>query len=102
MDLESNIWKTIDGGDNTLYDASVPLKRLLLTNVPDELETVFTELWDNLHHQGDIGLASYLSVPQLVKICINKKSLDWNFVGLCLLIENCRQAEHNPELPPEF
>lgn len=57
---------------------------------------------DNLHHQGDIGLASYLSVPQLVTICIDKKSFDWNFVGLCVVIEHCRQTEHNPKLPTEY
>src|SRR4030095_1965860 len=55
-----------------------------------------------LHHQGDVGLASYFALPQLVEICINKNSLDWNFVGLCVLIEHCRQTDGNPELPNEF
>ena len=42
------------------------------------------------------------AIPQLVSICINKKSLDWNFIGLCVLIENCRLEGHNPELPNEY
>jgi hypothetical protein len=48
-----------------------------------------------------VGTASYLAVPELIFICINKKSLDWNFIGLCALIENCRLEGHNPELPTE-
>ena len=66
------------------------------------MEEIFKELWDNLHHKGHVGLASYLAVPQLVSICITKKSLDHNFIGLCVLIENRRLEEHNPELPIEY
>ena len=102
MDLESKIWPTLEGGYRIPYDASRPLRRLRDTSEKDEVESIFVELWDNLHHQGDVGLASYLAVPQLVCICMGKKSLDSNYIGLCVLIENCRIEDHNPELPVEF
>lgn len=102
MDLDNKIWQTLDGGYKIPFDASVPLKKLQSTNDQKIIADIFADLWDNLHHQGDIGLASYLALPQLVTICIDKKSLDWNFVGLSVLIEHCRQTKHNPKLPDEF
>lgn len=102
MDLDNIIWRKLQGGYKMVYDASRPLKKLKTADRKDEMNAIFDELWENLHHQGDVGTASYLAVPHLVKICIEKKSLDWNFIGLCVLIENSRLQEHNPELPDEF
>jgi hypothetical protein len=102
MELDDRIWATLEGGYKIPYNASRPLKRLRDATRQDEFAPIFAELWDNLHHQGDVGIASYLAIPPLVLICINKKSLDWNFIGLCVLIENCRLEAHNPELPDEY
>ena len=98
-DLQNNIWKTLNGGYKIPFDASIPLTQLQSTNDSKEISDIFAELWDNLHHQGDIGEVSYYSVPVLVNICIDKKSIDWNYVGLCVLIENRRLDRHNPPLP---
>jgi hypothetical protein len=102
MELDDRIWATLEGGYKIPYNASRPLKRLRDATRQDEFAVIFADLWDNLHHQGDVGIASYLAIPQLVSICINKKSLDWNFIGLCVLIENCRLKPDNPELPDEY
>lgn len=102
MDLDNIIWRKLQGGYKMVYDASRPLKKLKAANRQNEMNAIFDELWENLHHQGDVGTASYLAVSHLVEICIEKKSLDWNFIGLCVLIENNRLQEHNPELPDEF
>lgn len=102
MDLDNKIWSTFNGGYKIPFDASIPLKKLRSTSDLKVIADIFADLWGNLHLQGDVGLASYLAVPQLVTICIDKKSFDWNFVGLCVVIEHCRQAEHNPKLPTEY
>lgn len=102
MDLDDRIWTTLEGGYRIPYNASRPLRRLRDATRHDEVENIFTELWDNLHHQGNVGLASYMAVPQLVSICIDKSSLDWNYIGLCVLIENSRLAGNNPDLPHEY
>jgi len=102
MDLDDKIWTTLQGGNKFPYNASRPLKRLRDSTKQDDSETIFTELWDNLHHQGDVGMASYLAIPQLIAICMNKNSLDRNYIGLCVKIENCRLEGHNPELPGEY
>lgn len=94
------MWATLKGAYKIPYDASVQLKKL--KNNPQELNEVFPDLWENLHHQGNVGLASYYAIPQLINICIDKNSLNWNFIGLCVVIENCRHSKHNPTLPKEL
>lgn len=100
--LEDRIWLTAHGGYRIPYNASLPLRKLRDASRPDEFGHILTELWDNLHHQGDVGLASYLAIPHIVSIGIERRSLDWKFIGLCTLIENCRIDERNPEIPPEY
>ena len=102
MTLDHEIWKTLMAAYKTPYDASIPLKQLRSSTNIEVIDSIFTELWDELHHQGDVGLASYLSVPQLIFIYIEKKSLDYNFIGLCVCIELCRIEDRNPKLPEEY
>jgi hypothetical protein len=102
MNLQSDIWKDLEGGYKVPYDASVPLRKLHSSNDEAEIKKIFAELWDELHHQGDVGTASYYSVPVLVEICIEKKSIDWNYIGICLNIEHCRLKGDNPSLPKEL
>ena len=60
------------------------------------------ELYEELHHQGDVGVASYLSVPHLIRIGIEKSISNWRILGLIALIEIERHSVHNPELPKEY
>jgi hypothetical protein len=102
MNLNDEIWQEIEGGYKTPYDVSIPLKKLEETSDPEVIKTIWKELWDELHHQGDVGLASYLAVPQLVRIGKQKKLFDWNLLGLCSIIEQERHSDNNEPLPPEF
>lgn len=34
--------------------------------------------------------------------CIDKQSFNWNYIGLCVLIEHFRYSEKNPVLPKEI
>ncbi|HEY5750957.1 MAG TPA: hypothetical protein VIU12_33065 [Chryseolinea sp.] len=102
MNLDDSIWQEIEGGYRVDYDVSVPLKRLEATNDKTEIESIFKELWNELHHQGDVGLASYLALPQLARIARQKNSFDWNVLGLCATIEQQRHWGKNPKLPGQY
>jgi hypothetical protein len=103
IQLTDTIWQRMEGGyHRILYDASIPLRQLEKTNDLDTIDKLLDELWDELHHQGNVGLASYLSLPQLVQIARIKGIFTWRLLGLCSIIERQRHEEMNPELPVEF
>ncbi len=102
MTLDESIWQRLEGGYREIYDVSVPLKRLEKACDPAEIGEVWTELWNGLHHQGDVGPASYLALPQIVRIAKLKGIFDLNLLALCSTIEQQRVLGHNPALPIEF
>jgi hypothetical protein len=102
MKLTDNIWSKLEGGYKVPYDVSVPLRELEKTTDSETIQKIWKTLWDELHHQGDVGLASYLAVPQLVAIGKSKGLFDWNLLGLCNVIEQQRHLGSNPSLPSEF
>jgi hypothetical protein len=93
MSLDDPRWSDLKGGYKVPYDASVPLRRL------EAGEDVWDELWQELHHQGDVGEASYVSLPHLVRIASSLPHRDWNFYGLISTIEVERHRKSNPPLP---
>src|SRR5262245_42780053 len=93
LSLTDQRWRTLNGGYGTTYDASVALRRL------EEGHDAWDELWNELHHQGDVGEASYASVPHLVRICQAEPRRDWNLYALVGLIEIERHRKSNPPLP---
>lgn len=102
MELTDKIWQELEGGYRVPYDVSVPLRRLEQANDSDTINKIWEELWNELHHQGDVGLASYLAVPQLARIGKLKGLFDWNLLGICSVIEQQRHLGDNPTLPIEF
>ena len=60
---------------------------------------VWDELWEELHHQGDVGVGSYAAIPQLVRIASEAPDRDWNFYGLVATIEVERHRKDNPTIP---
>jgi len=102
VELSNKIWQELKGAYRILYDASVPLSKLEHSNDSDLIKKIWNELWDELHHQGDVGIASYLAVPQLIRIGIKKDIFDWNLLALCSVIEQQRHSNNNPNLPLEF
>lgn len=93
LPLSDPIWKSLRGAYKGLYDASVPLVRL------EHGDDVWEELWNELHHQGDVGEASYASVPHLVRICGARPTRDGNVYALVSTIEVERHRKSNPPLP---
>lgn len=93
LSLEDKKWQELHGGYRTPYDVSVALR-----SMQDGVD-VWDELWEELHHQGDVDIASYAAVPQLVRIACNRTGRDWNFYGLISIIEVARHRKGNPAVP---
>jgi hypothetical protein len=89
-------WGKLKGGYKVLYDPTPALKKL--ERGMDNAST-WDELWQELHHQGDVGEASYAAVPHLVRIHQATRSLDWNLYALASTIEVERHRKTNPPLP---
>jgi len=89
-------WRELKGGYKVLYDPTPALKKL--ERGMDNAST-WDELWQELHHQGDVGEASYAAVPHLVRIHQATHSLDWNLYALASTIEIDRHRKTNPPLP---
>lgn len=90
-------WKTFDGGYRLKYDASIPLSKL--ESEADGLDSVWSELWENLHHQGDVGVASYAAIPHIARITRSRELLNFNPFALAVTIELARGQGENPKSP---
>lgn len=93
LSLDDAMWRELHGGYGIPYDVSIALR-----SMRDGVD-VWDELWNELHHQGDVGVASYAAVPQIVRIAATASSRDWNFYGLLATIEVERHRKSNPALP---
>jgi len=101
IQLDDPRWKELDGGYRMPYDASVALKQLETAKTADQIDAVFSELCNELHHQGDVGLASYFSIPHIIRIAIEKSIYNYNVFGLIVTIE-IERHKNNPDLPKDF
>jgi hypothetical protein len=96
LSYDDSKWKHMAGGYREWYDPTPALRKLESNNDVDE---IWQELWNGLHHQGSVGEASYAAVPHLVRIHKNIKDLGWNVYGLVSTIEIERHRKNNPPLP---
>ena len=88
-------WGGLEGGYRMPIDVR-PLLRKLETG--DEA-AAWDGLWEELHHQGDVGPASYAAIPHIVRICRDRGLVDWNAFAMVGVIELARTEPGNPELP---
>jgi hypothetical protein len=93
LPLDDPCWRKLQGGYRTPYDPSDALRRL------EAGENNWDELWQELHHQGDVGEASYAALPHMVRIAKLLPHRDWNFYGLVSTIEVERHRRSNPGIP---
>ena len=96
MLLTDSRWSTLAGGYRQPYDPRPALSKLV-ANV--YTASAWEELWNNLHHQGDVGEASYACVTALVDLYSSENVPDWNLFALSAVIEVERHRERNPPLP---
>jgi hypothetical protein len=96
LSLDDKRWSDLKGGYRTQFDP-----RPLLSALENDKDTkeVWHELWEELHHQGDVGEASYASVPHLVRIYRLRGVVDWNTYAIVAIIELARGEGKNPPVP---
>ena len=79
---------SLESGYRKPYNPLPVLERLV-----SDRRNAMDELWENLYHQGDVGSASYASVPKLVE------AGELSLVGA---IEVARHDQSNPPISPEL
>ena len=99
MDLDDERWTLFSGGYRVPYD---PRKALRTLELDEDVEAAWEELATELYHQGDVGEASYATVPHLVRIHEQRGVADWNTYALVAMIEEARQIGDNPALSADL
>src|SRR5689334_23523883 len=99
MDFDNPNWSQLLGGHRLPYDSKRALQAL---DQGGDRDAAWDELWNELHHQGDVGEASYATVPYLVRIHAARGIADWNTYALVAVIEEVRHETDNPPIPPEM
>ena len=96
ISLEDARWLSMTGGYRMPLDPRPLLRRL---QTEHDTATVWRALWEALHHQGDVGDASYAAIPFLVRIYQERGVIDWNTYAIVAIIELARTAGKNPDVP---
>ncbi len=96
LSFDDERWNRLAGGYRTRFDPRPFLKELESNN---ETKDARHQLWENLHHQGDVGEASYAAVPHLVRIHRQGGTIDWNTYAIVAVIELARGNAKNPKVP---
>jgi hypothetical protein len=96
LNLDDKRWEGLEGGYRVPFD---PRPLLLKLESGEDVAAVWHELWEELHHQGDVGEGSYAAVPHLVRIYRQRGVLDWNAYAIVAIIELARGRGKNPDLP---
>src|SRR6266496_294203 len=95
LSLDDTRWRELTGDYKTPLDP-----RPLIAKLEGcEAQTAWSEVWDELHHQGNVGTASYVAVPHLVEIYCKLGIADWNTYAIVAVIELARNQRQNPEVP---
>jgi hypothetical protein len=97
LSLDDKRWQELEGGYRTQFDPRPLLSDL---EVNRNAKSAWRELWEGLHHQGDVGTASYAAVPHLVRIYREQGTIDWNIYAIVAVVELARDDGKNPEVPP--
>ena len=97
LDLNDERWSDLEGGYKVVYDPRPALRALA---VQYEDKSVWDQLWEDLHHQGDVGGASYAAICEIVRISTEHSPANWAVYGLAAVIEEARRTyERNPPIP---
>jgi hypothetical protein len=96
LSLDDPRWTQMNGGYKVPFDPRSLLKRL---ETDHDIDSVWKELWNELHHQGDVGVASFAAVPHIARVYCKRGVTDWNAYAIIAVIELARNKDGNPDVP---
>jgi hypothetical protein len=100
LPLDDLRWRSYRSGYNRVAtDATDWIRKLLSKDFP---ESHWSFLWDDLHHQGDVGEASYAVIPYLAEYLRQTSDLNWNIFSFAACVELERTENGNPPIPTEI
>jgi len=94
MPFDESRWEGLSGEYRVPYDP-----RLAIEKLSTDPQAAWDELWQELYHQGDVGVASYAALIRYVPKLTALDPSDWNGFALASAIEEGRHATGNPDLP---
>ena len=96
LSFDDDRWNHLEGGYKMPFDPRPSLRKI---ESQQETAGAWKELWEELYHQGDVGGASYASIPELVRIHRSGGAADWNLYAIVAIIDLARTEPQNPEVP---
>lgn len=99
LNLNDPRWDDFRGGYRTRFD---PRPHLLRLEAKLDTAAAWGKLWNELHHQGDVGDASYAAVPHIVRIYREQGGDSWNTYAIVAIIELARTNGKNSDVPIEL
>jgi hypothetical protein len=99
MPLDDSRWATYSSGYRVPYNVAPLIHRL---NTEGTSSGFWETVWNELHHQGDVGEASYALVPYLVDHQSRAQELHEQLLHFCVIVELQRPESGNPPIPPEI
>jgi hypothetical protein len=96
LDMDDKRWNNLKGGYRLPFD---PRPFLLKFEAGNDTADDWHEFWGEVHHQGDVGEASYAAVPHLVRIYRQRRQINWNVYAMVATIELVRAKDKNPDVP---
>jgi hypothetical protein len=100
MPLDDSRWANYHGGYNRVPYDVVPLIHRL--NSEGTSESFWEIVWNELHHQGDVGEASYALVPYLVDYQSRQRQIDAQLFHFCVVVDLAQPENGNPPIPSEI
>lgn len=97
--LDFQCWATYRSGYRTPCDIVPLIQRLQTRGTSEELWKV---AWEELHHQGDVGEATYALVPYLVDHQSRQREIDEQVFHFSATVELARPENDNPPVPQEL
>lgn len=96
VDFSDDRWSGLVGGYRLPYDPRPALKAI---GDDQGAEAAWSELWEELHHQGDVDTASYTAMLWIANLAVAGKTGGWNAWALAATIELARGEARNPPIP---